>query len=316
MKIIKIGSRGSPLALIQANEIASRLLNERNIGSQIIVIKTKGDKILDTPLYKIGGKGLFSKELEIELLNGNIDLAVHSLKDVPTFIDPNLSLCAITKRLFREDVFVSYKFKDLEHLIRDEEEARIGTTSLRRSMQLKHKYPNLRIDSLRGNITRRFMKLKGEEFHAIILAKAALERLGGGSMVSEGGIPTDIHVAPLPFMIPAMGQGALGLECMANHPMIGDFSALSDPLSHLECSLERDFVRFFEGGCQNPLGVSARLNGDNLSMSAIVGLMDGSRVIQSSFSSPVSELEARFRDFLLFFEQQGAREILRNAFDE
>ncbi|PDX16407.1 hydroxymethylbilane synthase, partial [Helicobacter pylori] len=252
MEKLVIGSRGSELALWQANHIKERLKKECLIESEIQIVKTKGDKILDTPLNKIGGKGLFTKELEELLLKGAIDLAVHSLKDVPVVFEKGLDLACITKRADVRDTFLSVKFPDLMSLPKG---AKVGTTSLRRSMQIKLKRQDLDTESLRGNVQTRLKKLECGEFDAIILAEAGLCRLNiQGAKYRKA--------FSVKEMIPSMGQGALGVEMLKNHKHFITLQKLNDEKSAFCCHLEREFIKGLNGGCQIPIGVHASLMGD------------------------------------------------------
>ncbi|MFC3847124.1 hydroxymethylbilane synthase [Helicobacter baculiformis] len=298
---VVIGSRGSALALWQARHVQG-LLSSLGLESEIRVVKTKGDKILDVPLAKIGGKGLFTKELEILLLKGEIDLAVHSLKDVPVDLQEGLVLACVSARANPQDCFLSYQYPNLQAL---PPHARVGTTSLRRAMQLKA----LRIDldplSLRGNVQRRLDRLRQGEFEAVVLACAGVERLGIQ-------LPYQTPLS-LEEMIPSMGQGALGIEMCANHPLLAQISSLNDPLSALCCGLERDFVRALGGGCQVPLGVHARLQGDQIEIRAIVGLLDGKTFIKECVVGARDQAQALVQNLVSCFKQQGAQEILAQA---
>lgn len=308
-----IGTRGSALALWQAEHIKERLWHEHGLESELKIVKTKGDKILDVPLAKIGGKGLFTKELEEMLLSGAIDLAVHSLKDVPVELESGLELVAITKRASFGDCFVSEKYASLDDLPHN---ARVGTTSLRRSMQLKLLRKDLDTLSLRGNVQTRLQKLKNGEFDAIILAQAALERLK---------IHNDevAYIKPLQFMIPAMGQGALGIECAReNLSVIKYVRQLQDAESALCCSAEREFIRTLEGGCQVPIGVYAHRESTQLVLEAILGLPDGSASIRSTLvcvldSNPeIALISAKNLGVQLAqkFIANGAKELLEQAY--
>lgn len=306
-----IGTRGSALALWQAEHIKQRLWLEHGLESELKIIKTKGDKILDVPLAKIGGKGLFTKELEEMLLSGAIDLAVHSLKDVPVELERGLELSAITKRASFQDCFVSEKYASLDELPLN---ARVGTTSLRRSMQLKLVRKDLDTLSLRGNVQTRLQKLKNGEFDAIILAKAALERLE----ISEVA-----YTRPLAFMIPAMGQGALGIECASENVSITKYvRQLQDMESAICCSAEREFIRALEGGCQVPIGVYAHRQSNQLVLEAILGLPDGSASIHSTLvcvfdSNPeIALISAKNLGVQLAqkFIKNGAKELLAQAY--
>lgn len=261
--IIRIGSRGSKLALWQAEHIKAEIERLSDAQVEIKIINTKGDKILDSPLSKIGGKGLFTKELEVALDNNEIDLCVHSLKDVPVFMDENFELIAITKRADRRDLFVSAKYKSLEDLPKG---AKVGTTSLRRWMEINEIREDLNIESLRGNLQTRLKKLEDGEFDAIILAKAGIDRLNIDSVKYL--IPMDENI-----MIPAMGQAALGIE--TNRDLDREIKdillKLNDEISSLETTIERDFVKELGGSCQAPIGINAKVNGDKVEIKYMLG---------------------------------------------
>ncbi|MDU7693052.1 MAG: hydroxymethylbilane synthase [Helicobacter sp.] len=260
---VKIGTRSSALALWQANYIAKRLKNEQNIDSEIIKIQTTGDKILDRPLDAIGGKGLFVKELEVALKSGEIDVAVHSLKDVPVNLDEDLPLVAITERDSYFDVFLSKKYKNMFELPRH---AKVGTTSARRSLQLKILRSDLDTQSLRGNVQTRLSRLEEGSFDAIVLAHAGLKRLDV--------LNNKFHAVILSsdLMIPAMGQGALGLQMLKDNKFYTNISALNCTKSALLCGIEREFVRLLGGTCQSPLGVLADVTDGIYSLVAILGI--------------------------------------------
>lgn len=301
MSEVVIGSRGSKLALWQAEFIQAEL-RKLGIFSSIKIIKTTGDKILDAPLAKIGGKGLFTKELEENLLNGAITLAVHSLKDVPVEIPRGLILSTITKREDVRDCFISNAFENIESLPQN---ARVGTTSLRRAMQIKFLRGDIRTLNLRGNVQTRLQKLQNGEFDAIILAKAALNRLE---------IESDVRfVAPLApeIMIPAMGQGALGIECHEDCAILAQLQRLNDEVASVECGFEREFIRLLGGGCQVPIGVYAKCAGNQVAMSAAIGLPNGAKIIRDSVLGDKSENLAQI--LLSKMESKGAREILKDA---
>lgn len=307
-KELVIGSRGSVLALWQAEYIKSRLKDECGLESRIQIVKTRGDKILDVPLAKIGGKGLFTKELEEMLLSGEIDLAVHSLKDVPVEFVSGLGLVAITEREDPSDCFVSVKYPNLESLPQG---AKVGTTSLRRSMQIQKTRGDLDTLSVRGNVQTRLEKLHNGTFDAIILAQAGLNRLE----ISTKDAP---YIVPLEFMIPAMGQGALGIEMREDSPYVSHIAKLSHAQSALCVSAERAFVRTLEGGCQVPIGVYARYIGNVLSLQAIVGLPNGSEVITDSLFDTmrldnISASENLGVNLAKSFIEKGARELLARA---
>ncbi|MGL2368314.1 hydroxymethylbilane synthase [Helicobacter pylori] len=298
-----IGSRGSELALWQANHIKERLKKECFIESEIQIVKTKGDKILDTPLNKIGGKGLFTKELEELLLKGAIDLAVHSLKDVPVVFEKGLDLACITKRADVRDTFLSVKFPDLMSLPKG---AKVGTTSLRRSMQLKLKRQDLDTESLRGNVQTRLKKLECGEFDAIILAEAGLCRLNiQGAKYRKA--------FSVKEMIPSMGQGALGVEMLKNHKHFITLQKLNDEKSAFCCRLEREFIKGLNGGCQIPIGVHASLMGDRVKIQAVLGLPNGKEVITKEKQGDKTKAFDLVQELLEEFLQSGAKEILEKA---
>ncbi|WQW03830.1 hydroxymethylbilane synthase [Helicobacter pylori] len=298
-----IGSRGSELALWQANHIKERLKKECSMESEIQIVKTTGDKILDAPLNKIGGKGLFTKELEELLLKGEIDLAVHSLKDVPVVFEKGLDLACITKRADVRDTFLSVKFPDLMSLPKG---AKVGTTSLRRSMQIKFKRKDLDTESLRGNVQTRLKKLECGEFDAIILAEAGLCRLN----VQGAKYRKAFSVKE---MIPSMGQGALGVEMLKNHKHFITLQKLNDEESAFCCHLEREFIKGLNGGCQIPIGVHANLMGDEVKIQAVLGLPNGKEVIAKEKQGDKNKAFDLVQELLEEFLQSGAKEILEKA---
>ncbi|WRA72577.1 hydroxymethylbilane synthase [Helicobacter pylori] len=298
-----IGSRGSELALWQANHIKERLKKECSMESEIQIVKTTGDKILDAPLNKIGGKGLFTKELEELLLKGAIDLAVHSLKDVPVVFEKGLDLACITKRADVRDTFLSVKFPDLMSLPKG---AKVGTTSLRRSMQIKLKRQDLDTESLRGNVQTRLKKLECGEFDAIILAEAGLCRLN----VQGAKYRKAFSVKE---MIPSMGQGALGVEMLKNHKHFITLQKLNDEKSAFCCRLEREFIKGLNGGCQIPIGVHASLMGDRVKIQAVLGLPNGKEFITKEKQGDKTKAFDLVQELLEEFLQSGAKEILEKA---
>ncbi|MGL2743591.1 hydroxymethylbilane synthase [Helicobacter pylori] len=303
MEKLVIGSRGSELALWQANHIKERLKKECSMESEIQIVKTTGDKILDAPLNKIGGKGLFTKELEELLLKGTIDLAVHSLKDVPVVFEKGLDLACITKRADVRDTFLSVKFPDLMSLPKG---AKVGTTSLRRSMQIKLKRQDLDTESLRGNVQTRLKKLECGEFDAIILAEAGLCRLN----VQGAKYRKAFSVKE---MIPSMGQGALGVEMLKNHKHFITLQKLNDEESAFCCHLEREFIKGLNGGCQIPIGVHANLMGDKVKIQAVLGLPNGKEVIAKEKQGDKTKAFDLVQELLEEFLQSGAKEILEKA---
>ena len=305
MKEIKIATRKSILALWQSEHIKARI-EAQHKGMKVVLegMKTKGDVILDTPLAKIGGKGLFTKELEDSMLKGETDIAVHSLKDVPVVFPEGLKLAAICSREDTRDAMISEKFAkfgDLPHC------AKVGTTSLRRKMQLLIMRPDLEIISLRGNVQTRLRKLKEGEFDAIILAMAGINRLNIKAEVAH------IYTFGFDEMIPAMGQGALGIEARDEKQILEQIDFLNDENAVIETTIERDFVSVLEGGCQVPIGISARLKGDEISIDAIVGLPDGSEFIKDSLKTSKDKFQSIGKELAHKFIEKGARELLRRA---
>ena len=305
MKEIKIATRKSILALWQSEHIKARI-EAQHKGVKVVLegMKTKGDVILDTPLAKIGGKGLFTKELEDSMLKGETDIAVHSLKDVPVVFPEGLKLAAICSREDTRDAMISEKFakfSDLPH------GAKVGTTSLRRKMQLLIMRPDLEIISLRGNVQTRLRKLKEGEFDAIILAMAGINRLNIKAEVAH------IYTFGFDEMIPAMGQGALGVEARDEKQILDEISFLNDENAVIETTIERDFVSVLEGGCQVPIGISARLKGDEISIDAIVGLPDGSEYIKDSLKTGKDKFQSVGKELAHKFIEKGARELLKRA---
>ena len=305
MKEIKIATRKSILALWQSEHIKARI-EAQHKGVKVVLegIKTKGDVILDTPLAKIGGKGLFTKELEDSMLKGETDIAVHSLKDVPVVFPEGLKLAAICSREDTRDAMISEKFakfSDLPH------GAKVGTTSLRRKMQLLIMRPDLEIISLRGNVQTRLRKLKEGEFDAIILAMAGINRLNIKAEVAH------IYTFGFDEMIPAMGQGALGVEARDEKQILEQIDFLNDENAVIETTIERDFVSVLEGGCQVPIGISARLQGDEISIDAIVGLPDGSEFIKDSLKTSKDKFQSVGKELAHKFIEKGARELLKRA---
>lgn len=265
---IIIGTRGSKLALWQADYVEQRL-REEYPGLQVTQkrISTKGDRILDVPLAKIGGKGLFTKELEEEMLSGSIDLAVHSLKDMPAKVPDGLMIAAVTKRLDPGDALVSNRFSSFSELPQG---ARVGTSSLRRRAQLLCARPDLTMIDLRGNVNTRLRKLDEGEYDAIVLAVAGLKRLGFADRIRE--------VLPQTMVLPAVGQGALAIETRADDKETRDMLAfLRDDETICCAEAERSFLARVEGGCQVPVGVYATAEGDDLKVEAVIASLDGWR---------------------------------------
>lgn len=298
---LRIATRRSPLALAQA-EFVARALGERypDIDIALLPIRTTGDRLLDAPLARFGGKGLFIKELEQALLDGRADLAVHSMKDVPVDLPAGLALPVITARADPHDALVSKRFDDLRMLPSG---ARIGTSSLRRRCQLAAHRPDLVIDVLRGGIDTRLRRLADGDFDAIVLAVAGLERGGYEAHIRE--------ILPESIMLPAAGQGALGLECRADDDRILDLIApLACPDSTLCVEAERAFGRLLDGGCQMPIAAFAVLRNGGLGLQALVASLDGRRVLRTEIEGSVDEPRGLGTKAAQAVLDQGARAIL------
>lgn len=305
MNELIIATRGSKLALWQSEHIKALLQKQYpSLKVSLNIMKTKGDKILDTPLAKIGGKGLFTKELEESMLKGESHLAVHSLKDVPVEFPDGLTLTCVTKREDRRDCLLSQKYKSLNDLPKG---AVVGTTSLRRRMQVVKLRDDLVIKNLRGNVNTRISKLKNGEYDAIILATAGLNRLGLQNEV--------VYANPIDDMIPAMGQAILGIECIDTPKIRQMLEFMQDEKSLIESTVERDFVRVLEGGCQVPIGVSAVLDGKSLHVKAIVGMPDASKVLFEELTCNKDEYKQIGKTLAEKMVQNGAKEILEKAQD-
>ncbi|MBF2758713.1 MAG: hydroxymethylbilane synthase [Ectothiorhodospiraceae bacterium AqS1] len=298
---LRIATRRSPLALVQAEFIA-RALGERYPGIEIALlpIRTTGDRLLDAPLARFGGKGLFIKELERALLDGRADLAVHSMKDVPVDLPPGLALPVITARADPRDALVSKRFDSLRALPPG---AVIGTSSLRRRSQLAAHRPDLKVEVLRGGIDTRLRRLDEGDFDAIVLAVAGLMRGGFDARIRE--------ILPESIMLPAAGQGALGLECRA------DDDRTQDLIAHLACpdsarcvEAERAFGRLLDGGCQMPIAAFAVLREGGLWLRALVASLDGRCVLRAEIEGGIDDPAASGAEAAQAALDQGAAEIL------
>ena len=301
MKTLRIATRKSPLAVWQAEHVA-RKLTELHPGIHIELKRmvTRGDKIIDSPLSKIGGKGLFVKELEQGMLDGKADIAVHSMKDVPMDFPEGLHLGAIMEREDPRDAFVSNNYPDLTAL---PEGAQVGTSSLRRSTQLRERYPHLKILDLRGNVNTRLKKLDDGNYDAIILAAAGLKRLGFERRITALLSPEQ--------SLPAIGQGAIGIECRQGDATI---ETLIGPLNHSETALrvtaERAMNHRLNGGCQVPIAGFAELHEGRLRLRGLVGSPDGKRVVRIELEASSLEAESLGRKAAEDLLEQGAGEIL------
>jgi hydroxymethylbilane synthase len=303
MARLRIGSRGSQLALWQANHIAA-LLRMHGHEVEIEIIKTTGDKITDVPLARVGTKGMFTKEIEEALAAKRVDLAVHSLKDLPTELLTDFKIAAVTQRDDPRDAFCSHKYASVEALPRG---ARVGTSSLRRQAQLKALRPDLDVHPLRGNVDTRLAKLEAGEYDAVILAAAGLNRLGKTGLIK--------HLIPADVMCPAAGQGALAIEVRAEDADTQQLLAfLDDPNARTTTVCERGLLARLGGGCQVPIGALAEVRNGSLHLQAVVASPDGSRVLRESGGGedPV-QLGASVGDALL---RRGGKAILEAVYGQ
>ncbi|MGW8285513.1 MAG: hydroxymethylbilane synthase [Candidatus Deferrimicrobiaceae bacterium] len=303
-QVIRLGSRGSKLALWQAEFIQFEI--ERRTGRKVEItrIKTTGDMILDVPLAKVGGKGLFVKEIEEALLSDGIDLAVHSMKDVPTDLPDRLAIVAITRREDPRDAFLSVKYRKFEELPQG---AKLGTSSLRRQTQLLGLRPDLSVETLRGNLDTRIRKMEEGRYDAIVLAAAGLRRLGWEAKITEY-IPEDMS-------LPAIGQGALGIEIRADDPDTREaVSFLNDRDTAFAVRAERGFLKRLEGGCQVPIASYGRTEGDGIFLKGMVGRPDGSEIIRGSARGSTSDPEALGVGLAEQLLARGAKEILDEVY--
>jgi hydroxymethylbilane synthase len=304
-KIIRIATRQSPLALWQAHYVQKRLMEcHPDLQVELVTMVTRGDIILDTPLAKVGGKGLFVKELELALLDGRADIAVHSMKDVPIAFPDGLGLVTICERADPRDAFVSSRYENLSQLPQG---SIVGTSSLRRQCQLREQRPDLLVRDLRGNVGTRLSKLDNGEYDAIILAVAGLKRLGLESRIRCAMSAEE--------SLPAVGQGAVGIECRLDDDRT---RALLAPLNHEETAIrvlaERAMNTRLEGGCQVPIGSYAELEGDSLWLRALVGAPDGSQIIRGERRGNAAEAEKMGIELAEELLGRGAREILDDVY--
>ncbi|MBC8211521.1 MAG: hydroxymethylbilane synthase [Gammaproteobacteria bacterium] len=301
LKTLRIATRSSPLALWQAEEVSRRLKAlYPELDIKLVKMKTKGDKILDAPLAKVGGKGLFVKELEAGMLEGKADIAVHSMKDVPVEFPQGLELTLIMQREDPRDAFVSNKYTSLSAL---PEHAVVGTSSLRRQTQIREKHPDIKLDWLRGNVNTRLKKLDDGEYDAIILAAAGLKRLGFESRIRAFLEPEE--------SLPAIGQGAIGIEARSDDEAVRQLLApLGDADTTLRVVAERAMNEALNGGCQVPIAGYAVLEGDQLYLRGLVGEPDGSKVLRAEIRGPSTQARALGITLAQDLLRQGAGEIL------
>ena len=301
-KKIIIGTRSSKLALWQADYIMERLQQQYpDVEIEKCLMTTKGDKILDAPLAKIGGKGLFTKELETAMLEGEIDIAVHSLKDMPVVVPEGLVITAITERENPGDALVSNKYNSFAEL---PEGAKIGTSSLRRKAQLLHARPDLDIRDLRGNVNTRLKKLEEERFDGIILAAAGLKRLGFTDRITD--------ILPKSMVLPAVGQGALAIEAREDAKEIREMLDFLDDKETRACTeAERAFLATVEGGCQVPVGVYALPDEEGgLKVEGVIASLDGARLYRDAVQGPAADCMKLGRQLAEKLLDAGGREIL------
>ena len=297
-RTLTIGSRGSALALWQARHVAG-LLNALSIETRIQIIKTTGDHLQTASLVQAGGKGLFTKQIEQALLNKSIDIAVHSLKDLPTEITPGLTIAAVPKREDARDALVGSTLADLKL------GARVGTSSGRRAAQLRHLRPDLQLEPVRGNVDTRFRKLKNGEFDAIVLAVAGLKRLGFDHEIAE--------ILSAEQICPAGGQGALGIQTRASDPAAREVClTLDHPDSHLAVDAERTILAGLGGGCQLPVGALAEKSGHLWAVQGVVISPDGKQVLRETRVGCAGPMEFA-RDIALQLRARGAADILAQS---
>ena len=306
-EILRIATRQSPLALWQANFVKAELEKYHpNLTVELVTMVTKGDVILDTPLAKIGGKGLFVKELELALLEERADIAVHSMKDVPMSFPEGLGLAVICEREDPRDAFVSNRYASLAEL---PEGAIVGTSSLRRQCQLMAAYPHLTVKSLRGNVGTRLSKLDNGEYDAIIVASAGLIRLGMPERIKS--------FISVEDSLPAAGQGAVGIETRVNDTRVLNYLAKLNHNPTACCVMaERAMNTRLQGGCQVPIGGFATLNGEELELNALVGSLDGSTIIRASGKAHQRDAEQLGISIAEQLLAQGADKILAEVYAE
>ena len=302
-EVIRIGTRQSALALWQAEYVAERLRTLYPMCRvELVHHTTKGDRILEKPLAEIGGKGLFTEELEASMRSGDVDIAVHSLKDMPTELPDGLILRAITAREVPCDVLVSPKYKTLDQLPQG---AKVGTSSLRRQAQLLHQRPDLTICMLRGNVQTRLRKLDEEGFDAIVLAQAGLKRLGLEDKITQ--------VFTVDELIPAVGQGALAIECRSDdEEMLRLLEPLNDETTMWCTRGERSFLRQLDGGCQVPMGVHGTVRKGQLTLKGIMCSLDGKTCYEGEMSGPQKSAEILGRNLAKALYEEGGKSIIED----
>ena len=300
-KNIRIATRKSPLALWQATKVSEMLKNiDNSINIEIIKITTSGDKILDKPLYDIGGKSLFLKELEQSLLKDECDIAVHSMKDMPAILHEDLAISAILKREDASDVLISKKYNSLKDFTKN---SSIGTSSVRRICNLKYDYPNIHISDLRGNIDTRIDKVLNGEIDGIILAAAGVKRLGLEKYISS--------YLNKNMWIPAIGQGAIGIEIKKSNEKLNKFiNKLNDEHTSICVNAEREISKFFNASCNTPIAAYAETNNNNIYITSMIGNIEGSKKIYSNKEGLLNNAQKIGYSLAIDLEKKGARDFL------
>lgn len=298
---LRIATRGSALALWQAEHTKALLLAHRpDLQIDLVIVTSHGDVVTDRPLYQVGGVGIFTKEVQDAVLDGRADLAVHSLKDLPTQSHPTLCLAAVPERGLVADALISPKFGVLDNLPIG---ARLATSSLRRKAQLLRWRPDIQIVDVRGNVETRIRKLKEQDLDGLLLAQAGLVRLGLQKEITQ--------ILPYDLMLPAVGQGALGIECRRDDQATQALlSTIDHPLTRQAVSAEREFLRVLEGGCQVPIGTLTNVKCGQLTLDAIALSTNGADWIRDSLTGPATESERLGRDLAQKFLDQGASRFL------
>ena len=302
---IVIGTRGSKLALRQSLMVKEALENLwEGLEVELSIIKTTGDKITDVPLAKVGGKGLFVKEIEDALLAGSVDLAVHSMKDVPAELPSGLIIGAIPKREDPRDVLVSVSYRSLMDLPQG---AMVGTSSLRRTVQIRMLRPDLKVETLRGNLDTRLRKVKEGLFDAVILAAAGIHRMGWHEVITE-------YLDPQEFL-PAVGQGALGIEIREDDREIAELvSKIHDKTTAFSVTAERSFLRELEGGCQVPIGCHCFVENGTVRLIGMIASLDGATVVRDEIKGRLDEAEMLGRKLAQELRRKGGEEILKSIY--
>lgn len=300
MRILRIGTRGSLLAKWQAEFVRKQLFSATGVEAEVVIIKTSGDKLQQAPLTQVGGKGIFIKELEEALLEEAIDVAVHSVKDVPTDIPSRLMFPAVCRRDDVRDCLVGSTLANLR------QGARVGTGSLRRQAQLRHLRPDLDLREMRGNVDTRLRKVESGEYEAVMLSKAGLDRLGLSQRISE--------VLNPEICMPAVGQGAIAVECRLKDTEAGDILApLDDAETRTAIIAERALLAALQGGCQVPLGAWARIERGGLVMDACVCSVDGAQIVRQSASAPPEQAAQLGEHLARLLIEAGAQSILEEV---